>query len=301
MAERMKPSGVDCDDASHVSLMKYDCQNLIDRGFLRLDEGLVHYRMAGAEAGSTPLVMLHASPASSRSLEGLAALIAPNTRVYMPDTPGNGLSCAPQQSEPELADYAEMMGRFCDDLGHDQIDLYGTHTGAHIAIEWAIAQPKRVRRLILDGVALLSEVDRNEFLERYAPPRSPDAAGTQFAWAWNLIRDQMIFWPHYRQDAAHMRQGGQFEPTLLHELTMDLLGALETYHQPYSAVFRHNPLARLPLVTTPTLWIQGHDGPLDANTERAIAALRDVTVADVNDLSARASAIGEFLNGGKEV
>jgi pimeloyl-ACP methyl ester carboxylesterase len=274
--------------------------SLIDRGFVRLAEGLIHYRTVGAPGDQPPLVMLHASPSSSRSLEGLAHPLAPHRQVLMPDTPGNGGSCAPSQPKPTLADYAEMIARFCDTLGVDQIDLYGTHTGAHIAIEWAIAQPQRIRRLIFDGVALLSEADRLEFLERYAPLRAPDAAGTQFPWAFNLIRDQMIFWPHYRQDAAHIRQGGQFDPALLHGLTMDLLGALATYHQPYEAVFRHDPLARLPLIRTPTLWLQGGNSPLDANAERAIASLGDVTVAKADDLSAIASAINQFLNGGPE-
>jgi pimeloyl-ACP methyl ester carboxylesterase len=273
---------------------------MIDRGFVRLAEGLIHYRTAGAQGDQLPLVLLHASPSSSRSLEGLAHHLALHRQVLMPDTPGNGASCAPSQSKPALADYADMIARFCDTLGVDQIDLYGTHTGAHIAIEWAIAQPQRIRRLVLDGVALLSEPDRLEFLERYAPPRVPDAAGTQFSWAFNLIRDQMIFWPHYRQDAAHMRQGGQFDPALLHGLTMDLLSALETYHQPYEAVFRHDPLARLLLVGTPTLWLQGGNSPLDANAERAIASLGDVRVANAEDLNAKASAINQFLNGGPE-
>jgi len=274
--------------------------SLIDRGFVRLAEGLIHYRMVGETKDQPPLIMLHASPSSSRSLQGLAQFMAPHRQVLLPDTPGNGASCAPSQPEPTLVDYADMIARFCDELGLDHVDLYGTHTGAHIAIEWAIAQPLRVRRLILDGVALLSEANRLEFLRHYAPPKVPDAAGTQFAWAFNLIRDQMIFWPHYRQDAAHMRQGGQFDPALLHGLTMDLLGALETYHQPYHAVFRHDPLARLPLIQTPTLWLQSRNSPLDANTERAIAVLRDVTVAHADDLSAKAFAIYDFLNGGSQ-
>jgi pimeloyl-ACP methyl ester carboxylesterase len=268
---------------------------LIDRGFVRLAEGLMHYRSAGDE-NSRPLVMLHASPASSQSLEPLAWVVAARRRVLMPDTPGNGASCPPAAAEPDLPAYADMIDRFCDALGLDEIDVYGTHTGAHIAIEWAIANPRRVRRVILDGVAILSVEDRAEFLERYAPSRAPDAAGTQFAWAWNLVRDQMIFWPHYKQDAAHLRTGGQFEPALLHALTLDLLGALPTYHQPYRAVFRHDPLARLPLVTQRILWLQAGHGPIDSNAERAIAVLQSAIVVPAGDDTARGAAIADFLD-----
>jgi pimeloyl-ACP methyl ester carboxylesterase len=273
-----------------------DVPMLIDRGFVRLAEGLMHYRLAGPDGGGTPLVMLHASPASSQTLEPLARALAGGRRVLMPDTPGNGASCPPAMAEPDLPAYADMIDRFCDTLGLAQVDVYGTHTGAHIAIEWAIAHPARIGRLVLDGVAILSADQRDEFLEHYAPPRAPDAAGTQFPWAWNMIRDQMIFWPHYRQDAAHLRQGGQFEPRLLHDLTLDLLNALDTYHQPYRAVFRHDPVARLAQVAQRTLWLQSSHGPLDTDSARAFAALPSATAVAVTDVATRASAIAGFLD-----
>jgi pimeloyl-ACP methyl ester carboxylesterase len=267
---------------------------LIDRSFARLAEGLIHYRSTGPE-GSVPLVMLHASPASSKSLEPLAVALAAERRVILPDTPGNGLSCPPTDAQPSLTTYAAMLDQLCETLRHPQIDLYGTHTGAHIAIEWAIAYPGRVRRIILDGVAILAPEQRAEFLTLYAPPRAPDSAGTQFPWAWNLIRDQMIFWPHYRKDADHLRQGGQFEPRLLHDLTMDLLGALDTYHQPYEAVFRHDVLARLPLVMHRTLWLHGEHGPLDANAEAAFALLQAAEAVAVQGAPDKAATINAFL------
>ena len=174
-----------------------------DHGFVRISEGQIHYRRAGS-ADQRPLVMLHASPASSRSLLPLAAAL-PGRHLILPDTPGNGLSCAPAVASPNLATYAAMLDQAMDALGHRAIDLYGTHTGAHIAIEWAIAHPDRIGTLVLDGVALFSPELRAEFLAHYAPPQAIDASGRQFPWAWNMMRDQMIFWPHYKQDAAHLR------------------------------------------------------------------------------------------------
>ncbi|MBC7519941.1 MAG: hypothetical protein H7268_02430, partial [Sandarakinorhabdus sp.] len=103
-------------------------------------------------------------------------------------------------------------------------------------------------------------------------------------------------WPHYKQDAAHLRTGGQFEPALLHALTLDLLNALPTYHQPYRAVFRHDPLARLPLVTQRILWLQAGHGPIDSNAERAIAVLQSAVVVPAGDDAARGAAIAEFLD-----
>lgn len=264
-----------------------------DRGFVRIAEGQIHYRRAGP-AHTRPLVMLHASPASSLSLLPLAAELSGH-QLLLPDTPGNGQSCAPGLPTPDLVHYADMLDRAMTALGLFEFDLYGTHTGAHIAIEWAIAHPGRVRTLTLDGVALFSPETRTEFLAHYAPPQTPDASGTQFAWAWNMIRDQMIFWPHFKKDAAHLRKDGQFDPRLLHDLTLDLLNNLETYHQPYEAVFRHEPLARLPLVTTPSLWLQGEGGPLDTDAHEAIAAMPHARIVPVTGFTERAAAITRLL------
>ena len=43
----------------------------IDRGFVRIAEGQVHYRQAGAHHGGWPLVMFHPSPTSSWILQPL--------------------------------------------------------------------------------------------------------------------------------------------------------------------------------------------------------------------------------------
>jgi pimeloyl-ACP methyl ester carboxylesterase len=266
----------------------------IDRAFVRIAEGLVHYRHAGT-GNAPPLVMLHASPASSHSLEALGSRLAAHGPVFMPDTPGNGLSCPPLVAAPDLATYADMIDRACTAAGLETVDVYGTHTGAHIAIEWAIAHPGRIRRLVLDGVAILSPDQGAEFLQHYAPPRAPDTGGTQFSWAFNMIRDQMIFWPHYTQDAAHLRSGGRFDPRLLHDLTMDLLGALDSYHHAYHAVFRHEPLDRLALLSQKTLWMKTANAPLDGDHSAAIAAIADVTITDVDDEATRTAAICAFL------
>lgn len=229
--------------------MRRDC----DRAFLRLDAGLLHYRHAGAGAAAgsrsdRPVWMMHASPASSRSLEPLAIALAKDhgLRVIAPDTPGNGDSAALGAVEPELCDYADAFVHAMDVLGIECADLYGFHTGAHIAIELAIGHPDRVGRVVLDGLLWLEEHERDEYLRLYAPPLTPDANGTQVFTALNFIRDQAWFFPHFRRDAAHNLGAGAMPPELLHVLTVELLKAATTYHLPYRAVFRHALAQRLP-------------------------------------------------------
>ena len=273
----------------------------IDRRFVRLAEGEILLREAGAEgdAARPPLYMLHASPASGWSLEGAQRACASHGRhVIVPDTPGNGDSAPLGQTQPDMADYAEAMDRLAEAQGHVQIDLYGTHTGAHIAIEWAIRAPERVQCLVLDGVAVLDDAQRAEFLAEYAPPQRADATGAQFHWAWHYIRDQMIFFPHYRRDAAHLRQGGTFAPETLHRLTLEVLKSLETYHHAYHAVFRHDVIARLPMVRQPVLIISTRGEPLGPSLPALSAALPAARMAEIpheGRTQALAAAIEDFL------
>jgi pimeloyl-ACP methyl ester carboxylesterase len=315
-----------------------------DRAFLRLPEGLLHYRHAGwrqpagtAAAGVTvaggaagagaargagagagtgagahanalpPVWMMHASPASSRSTEPLALALAMRhgRAVVAPDTPGNGDSAPLAVPQPEVADYADAFVRALDALGIAQADLYGYHTGAHVAIEMALAHPSRVRRLVLDGLLWLEdEAERAEYLAQYAPPLRPDANGTQVFTALQFIRDMAWFFPHFRRDPAHNLRGGAMPPELLHTLTVDLLKAATTYHLAYRAVFRHRLEARLPqLASHPVLLMADAGDPTRPGVARAAALVpgaRQVVIEDgwsPEGLAAKAHTIADFLAG----
>lgn len=216
--------------------------------------------------------------------------------LYAFDTPCNGQSCAPAMAAPAIADFADMIARGSEALGLEFPVLYGTHTGAHIAIEWALARPKEVRALVLDGVALFDEVMREEFLKRYAPPKQPDETGAQFHWAWHFIRDQMLFFPHYRKKADHLRAGGSLDPAVLHELVLDVLNNLETYHLPYEAVFRHEVRDALARLSVPTLVLADSESALDPATTEIASLVPSTEVApDCATPGAKARAIETFL------
>lgn len=272
----------------------------IEKAYVTIAEGQLHLRQragaSNAAADGLPLALLHASPASSRTLEPLMAALGPKRWLLAFDTPCNGQSCVPALAAPAMADFADMIARGADALGADPLALYGTHTGAHIAIEWALAHPDRVRALVLDGVALLDEAMRAEFLERYAPPQVPDESGAQFQWAWSFIRDQMIFFPHYRKDAEHIRPGGTFDPQVLHELVLDVLSNLTHYHLPYEAVFRHDVRGALARLAVPTLVLGDAESALDPATESVAAMVPGAQIAlGCDSPAAKARAIETFL------
>jgi pimeloyl-ACP methyl ester carboxylesterase len=242
-----------------------------DRAFARIAEGLVHYRHVDGDAPSLPTLMMHASPASSRSVEPLAVAVAQigRGRVIAPDTPGNGDSVPLRQSEPKLGDYADAIVRMLDALEIERVNLYGFHTGAHIGIELAIEHPDRVGHLALDGLLWLEDSERAEFLAHYAPPLVADAWGTQIFQALQFIRDQSWFFPHFKRDPAHNLGGGAMPPELLHTLTVDLLKAAPSYHLAYRAVFRHQLAEQLPKLKMPVLLMADDGDPTRESVRRA--------------------------------
>lgn len=252
-----------------------------ERAFARIAEGLVHYRHVHGNGASRPTLMMHASPASSRSVEPLALAVAQigGGRVIAPDTPGNGDSVPLRQADPELLDYADAIVRMLDALAIERVDLYGFHTGAHIGIELAIAHPDRVGRLALDGLLWLEESERAEFLTHYAPPLVPDAWGTQIFQALQFIRDQSWFFPHFKRDPAHNLGGGAMPPELLHTLTVDLLKSAPSYHLAYRAVFRHRLAERLPKLTVPVLLMADDGDPTRESVRRAATLVVDARTA----------------------
>lgn len=273
---------------------------MIRRGFVDVAEGQIHFRRAGNAAG-VPLVMLHASPGSSKMLEPIIGALSVARTVIAPDTLGNGDSSPPSQSVPTIFEFADATLRALDGLGLGQVDLYGAHTGASIAMEVALARPERVRRLVLDGIGLYAADEQRELLEVYAPEVVPDLNGSQLNWVWHFCRDQFVFWPWFKRDREHARQIGLPPAGGLHDMVVEVLKAARTYHLSYRAAFRHPKRERLPMIRVPTLvCCDPHDmlfPALDQITALVPGCVRAPvgTGGDASGLAETARVIGAFL------
>lgn len=224
---------------------------LVDRAFVRLAEGLVHYRHAGD--GGVPLYMAHAGPGSSLGLESLVEAFGATRRVIAPDMLGNGDSDAPARRDTDIAYYADCVVRVLDALEIEQVDFYGTHTGAIIAMELSVKHPDRVRKLVLDGVMILDAAGREEMLREYAPEVMPDEHGGYLLWAHQFCRDMMLFYPYFKRDPEHWIGNGAPPPSFIHPLVVDVLKAIGTYQCAYRAAFTYDVPAGLANVRHPSL------------------------------------------------
>ena len=217
----------------------------IRRTFADLAHGQVHYRSTGPDNG-VPVLLLHASPGSSKQLLGLIADLGTDRRIIAPDTPGNGDSVALPIEAPEITDLAQAYVGFLDTLRIDRVQVYGSHTGAAIAVELAIRAPERVNRIVLDGVQLLTAVERARLLDIYAIPFTPDLDGAYLMRAFMFCRDQYLFYPWYERTRAGQRVGGLPSPKDLSDWVVEVLKAGETYHLNYRAAFRWQAAFAIP-------------------------------------------------------
>jgi 3-oxoadipate enol-lactonase len=153
-----------------------DEDGLIDAAGTRLA-----YRVWGSP-GAAPLVLLHGLGEGAADWDGVGPAFGRTRRVYAPDLRGHGRSDWPGGYSVELM-AADVAG-FLDGLHLDQVDLIGHSMGGLVGYLLAGDHPDRVRRLILEDVAVLRP------RERPAPEREPGEL--PYDWAMVLaIRGQI--------------------------------------------------------------------------------------------------------------
>lgn len=276
----------------------------IRRQFVSIEEGQVHYRECGDPARPV-LVMFHASPGSSWNLSPLIAELGKSRRVIALDTLGNGDSAAPRPEEPDIAYYAGAHVRALDAIGIASFDLYGTHTGAAICAEVSISHPRRVGRIVMDGVSLFDRRMSDAMMDNnHAPALRADHFGTQLQVAWTMVRDAHLFWPWWDHTAERRRNRGLPDADYLHGEVVEVLKAWRTYHKSYRTALTYPKRERLPLVTSPTLVAASPTDPLHRYIDDVVAIMphaRGLVTAGEDtpsDLAATARSMIDFLERG---
>jgi pimeloyl-ACP methyl ester carboxylesterase len=165
----------------------------VRRGYFESRYGQLHVHNAIPPGGGfdegTSLICLHATPRSGASLLPLLGIMGMDRSVYAPDLPGYG-SSDPPPARPAIADYASAVADFCTSMRFRQIDVLGYQTGALVAAELALAAPTVVRRVVLMGVPVPTEAERESF--RRAPwPLAPVADGSHLQPEWKRTRESV--------------------------------------------------------------------------------------------------------------
>lgn len=196
-------------------------------------------------AGSGPVaVLLPAFPWSAGSLAPRALELADELTVVVLDLPGCGNS-DPLTGSPGLADYADAVAENLGALGIDRCHLYGTGTGAQVALEVAVRHPARIADVVLDQLPLPEDSRRDELAERFCPRFDPSWDGTHIAALWWWCREQSLFRPWYRPSAATRLDADEAPPGVLQRRAADVLRAGDGYDTGLRAGFAHDTAGAL--------------------------------------------------------
>lgn len=211
----------------------------IRKHFVSVGGRRVHYLRAGT---GPALVLLHASACSSKVMRPLIEAFATRFTALALDTPGFGLSEKLPLTSPSVEDFADGLAETLDALGIEHAAVYGRHTGASIAVEFAARHPARCAMVLTDGYPILSGDYDDERIAQYLQPIVPKWDGSHLVWLWFRYRDQHAFWPWNAQTLTSRADTDVPDLDFLHRGVVEFLEAGDAYRAGYAAPFRHDAL-----------------------------------------------------------
>lgn len=151
------------------------------RHLLAVDSRYWHYRQQGDSSAETAIVLLHTSPHNSEifaPLFGRLASLRPKMRIIAPDMPGYGGTDPLPGPPASLEAYVPHFRAFFREMGLRQVIIYGTGTGAQLAIAYANAYPDKVANVLIDNVFQASQPERQIILANVFPDLTPGPDGS---------------------------------------------------------------------------------------------------------------------------
>ena len=212
--------------------------------------------------------MLHASPMSSAALLPFIRVAAEYNTVIAPDTPGYGWSDPLVEPAEDLAGYVTALYSFTRRLGLETFGLYGTATGAQIAIEFSKTYGARVDYLILDNAAHFTDEERDNIVSGYFPDLTPDATGSHLTRIWSVARDQCMFFPWHQATPETRLPAGGVNTGVVHQMAMEFLQAGKDYDRAYRAAFANEKMERVRPLTVPVIIMRWQGSILKSYTDR---------------------------------
>ena len=264
---------------------------MIEHRFVACGKRRVMVRRAGS---GPPVLLLHESPRSSAAFVPMIEALAERFTVIAPDTPGYGGSDPLALHRPQIPDYADALEEVVDGLGLERVVLFGRHTGAAIAIEFANLYPERASGVVLDGCPAFTPDEMEELVASYLPPFRPSWDGSHVAWLWSRVRDQLTFFPWNRQGPASRLAVDMPRPSILNRIATDLLLAGDGYRVAYEAAFRHDGAAAAAAATVPAHYVATETDVLLPHLDRLTGLPANAQIHRLTDAE-RVAAVGDLL------
>lgn len=225
----------------------------------------IHYRAAGA---GVPVILLHPSPLSSAFMEPLITLFSKQARAIAWDTPGYGQSDPLPQPGEGLDAYVQALHEFIATLELDRPLIYGSATGAQIAIEYGKACADNTRGLLLENVAWFFDAEREQIMQSYFPDIRPERDGSHLQLVWKMASQVYRYFPWYDTSKAALVRTADAPLELLQKTVVDHLLAGQDYAQAYRAAFMNERPEPLQSLQIPTHLVRWQDSIIKAYSDR---------------------------------
>jgi pimeloyl-ACP methyl ester carboxylesterase len=225
----------------------------VRRRFLEIGKRRVHYYRAGE---GPPVVLVHSSPGNVQLLKPEIERLSRDYTVFACDTPGFGRSDPLNVEAITLADLADALAETLAALDMPPCPMFGTHTGAAIALMFGARHPQRVTGLVLDGVPIFTAEECDALFPDYFRDLPVSDLGSQYAMAWTRFRDQSIWFPWSGRRPEHLNPYDLNTPAQTHLWVSMYFQAAKTYVPAYRAALysRTATLRAAAALSVPTVY-----------------------------------------------
>jgi pimeloyl-ACP methyl ester carboxylesterase len=243
-----------------------DVLHSVRRRFVRVQGRDVHYLRVGV---GPPVVLLHAAMSSARGLLPLLQRLATDHTVFAFDHPGMGDSAPLAKRDMQAADAADALKATLLALRMPRCPIYGSHTGAAVALELACRHPERVSALTMDGVTVFTPREKVFFLsEGYMPPFTVKNDGSHLQSAWVKARDHFVWFPWNTRLAKNRMPWPFASWRAVHDMFLEILRAGDAYRALYGAAFKLDGRRAVAALTVPTTIMSSANDPLLPHLKR---------------------------------
>ncbi len=201
-----------------------------------IDGQKLHFYVLGT---GPDLILFHPSPSSAISLLPLAKQLSDTYTVYGIDTPGYGGSDSLAQEPTVLKEYTDFLHVAFLKLGLTQPAIYGSATGAQLAIRYGIDYPEYVSQLFLDNSAHFDDDLCNHILKSYFPDLTPSIDGSHLQTIWTMVKQMFQYFPWCFTSEEYALNIPQMPLLVLQMVAMDYLKAGKDYDVAYRLAFKH--------------------------------------------------------------
>ena len=268
----------------------------VTRGYVGAAGAQILVRRAG-RGERTPVVYLHDLPGSARADEPFLKALGQGRPAFGFDLPGCNDSDA--LDGPSLDAYVGAIAGAMDTLGLTEADVVAAGMSTPLAVRLAAMHGGKVRRLVLDGIAMPDDDQRTEMKVNYMPDLRPLLDGTHLHRCWHMLRDQEIHWPWYDGGVTAIRKiTPDLDATRLHIRLVDTLKQWKTAGDAIAAALETDTRDHLPEIKMPAMVFEAEDDVRYRHADEAAKTLPyGTTVLRPADPVARARAVLAFLDG----